>query len=79
MNRQGRIRRKFVEVEAGTAQGQMMFWDATLSKWVHTETTEVFWDDVNKRFGIGTATPVSKLQVAGTTTISRLLAGGVQP
>ncbi len=47
MERQGRLRRQWVE--KGTAQGQMMFWDATLEKWVHTEITEAFWDDVNKR------------------------------
>ncbi len=47
MERQGRLRRRWVE--KGTAQGQMMFWDATLEKWVHTEITEAFWDDVNKR------------------------------
>lgn len=37
----------------GTAQGQMSFWDATLGKWVMTETSEMFWDDVNKRVGLG--------------------------
>ena len=51
----------FMYGEHGTAQGQMAFWDATAAKWVHTETSEMFWDDVNKRFGIGTTAPVAKL------------------
>lgn len=79
MERQGRIHRKFVEVEAGTAQGQMMFWDATLTKWVHTEVTEVFWDDTNKRLGVGTASPNAALEVGGTIVVRRVLAGGVLP
>jgi len=78
MERQGRIHRKFVEVEEGTAQGQIMFWDATLGKWVHTEVTEVFWDDTNKRIGIKNAAPTSEVDVTGTVTMTRLLAGGVK-
>ncbi len=75
MERQGRLRRQWVE--KGTAQGQMMFWDATLDKWVHTEVSELFWDDVNKRMGINQATPTSALDVNETVTVKRLLAGGV--
>jgi len=78
MLRYGRLHRKFVEVEAGTAQGQIMFWDATLDKWVHTETSELFWDDTNKRIGINDSTPQSRLDVKGTVMMTRLLAGGVQ-
>lgn len=33
---------------AGTAPGQMSFWDATAGRWTYTETTELFWDDANK-------------------------------
>ena len=33
----------------GTTQGQMAFYDATLGKWTPTETSELFWDDTNKR------------------------------
>ena len=65
------------KVEDGTAQGQMLFWDNSLKSYVHTETIEVFFDDVNKRLGIGTATPTSKVDVVGTVTMTRLLAGGV--
>ena len=63
---------------SGTAQGQILFWDNTLKRWVYTETSELFWDDVNKRFGIKTATPSSELDVAGTITTTRILAGGVK-
>ncbi len=62
-------------LESGTAAGQLAFWDGT--QWVHTETNEFFWDDVNKRVGIKTATPSSELDVVGTVTMTRLLAGGV--
>ncbi len=75
MERQGRLRRRWVE--KGTAQGQMMFWDATLDKWVHTEVTELFWDDVEKRLGVNEPDPTSKVDVGGTVTMTRLLAGGV--
>jgi len=75
MERQGRLRRQLVE--DGTAQGQMMFWDDTKKKWVHTEVTEMFWDDTNKRLGIINSSPTSELDVTGTVTMTRLLAGGV--
>ena len=63
---------------SGTAQGQMIFWDNTLKKWVFADTDELFWDDTNKRFGIKTATPSSELEVAGTITTTRMLAGRVK-
>ncbi len=63
---------------SGTAQGQILFWDNTLKQWVFADTDEVFWDDVNKRFGIKTATPSSELDVVGTITTTRILAGGVK-
>lgn len=52
-------------IENGTAQGQLNFWDNTSSKWTYTETSEMFWDDTNKRLGIGTDSPVYKLDVTG--------------
>ena len=60
---------------AGTAAGQMLFWTGT--EWTYTETSELFWDDTNKRIGINKAAPTSKLDVAGTVTMTRLLAGGI--
>ena len=64
-------------LKSGTAQGQIAFWDNTLKRWVNTETSELFWDDTNKRLGIKNTTPTSTLDVTGTVTMTRLLAGGV--
>ncbi len=65
----------YVFVERGTAVGQILFWDG--NKWVHTEISEVFWDDVNKRLGINQSVPTSTLDVNETVTFKRVLAGGV--
>ncbi len=65
-------------LKSGTAQGQILFWDNTLKKWVFTETSELFWDDTNKRVGIKNTTPTSTLDVTGTVTMTRILAGGVK-
>lgn len=75
MKRSGRICR--VLVDEGTEQGQMLFWDNALRRWVPTEVSELFWDDVNKRMGINQSTPTSTLDVNETVTVKRLLAGGV--
>jgi len=60
---------------AGTAAGQMLFW--TGAAWTYTETTELKWDDINKRVGVKNSSPTSELDVTGTVTMTRLLAGGV--
>ena len=60
----------------GTAAGQMLFWTGTA--WAHTETNEIYWDDTNKRVGIKNVSPTSELDVTGTVTMTRLLAGGVK-
>ena len=67
------------KLEKGTAQGQMIFWDATLQMWVHTEVAELFFDDTNKWLGVRTNSPAAELEVSGTLVITRLLAGGVLP
>ena len=59
----------------GTAAGQMLFWTGT--EWTYAETNELMWDDTNKRMGIINNAPTSELDVTGTVTMSRLLAGGV--
>lgn len=64
-----------VLVERGTAVGQILFWDG--NKWVHVETSEAVWDDVNKRLGINQSVPTSALDVNETVTVKRILAGGV--
>ena len=56
------------QLEDGTATGQLTFWDG--NEWTYTETTELFWDDTNKRVGIGTATPATALDVEGYVTLS---------
>jgi hypothetical protein len=55
-------------VESGTAAGQMLFWDASSGKWVHTETAKLIWDDTNDRVGIGTATPAARLTIGNSDT-----------
>lgn len=57
----------------GTAQGQMLFWDAAAGKWTYTEITELFWDDVNKRLGIGTDNPGSLLHINSAEVVSTTL------
>jgi len=49
-------------VEDGTAAGQMVFWDGT-SEYKHSETSEIFWNDTDKRIGYGIATPGAMLEV----------------
>jgi len=50
------------DIDAGTTAGQLAFWDG--SKWTYTESTELIWDDANKRVGIGTSTPVTPLEIS---------------
>lgn len=61
----------------GTAQGQMCFWDDTLEKWTHMETSEIIWDDTNKRVGINRASPIKMVDIDGTIIAKRGLFGSV--
>ena len=63
----------YVFVERGTAIGQILFWDG--NKWVHTEVSELFWNDTTKRVGVNQSEPTSMVDINGTTTVKRLLAG----
>jgi len=45
----------------GTAAGQLFFWDGAAL--VHAETSELFWDDTNKRLGVGTSNPLYPLEL----------------
>jgi hypothetical protein len=36
------------DLEGGTVQGIMLFWDDTLKEWVPTTISELLWDDTNK-------------------------------
>jgi hypothetical protein len=57
-------------VDAGTAQGQLLFWNNGGSAWTYTETSEWVWDDTNKRVGINVAAPSSRLDVGGDVEIA---------
>ncbi|KKN18382.1 hypothetical protein LCGC14_0956330 [marine sediment metagenome] len=52
--------------EASTAAGQLLFGDGG-GAWDHTETSEIFWDDTNKRLGIGTASPSHNFHIVNTS------------
>lgn len=39
-------------VEDGTANGQMLYWDGA-TEWLHTEVTELYWDDADKSLFVG--------------------------
>lgn len=43
------------KIKRGTAQGQVAFWDSTQGKWVHTETSEIQWDDTAKTLKVQAA------------------------
>jgi hypothetical protein len=57
-------------VDAGTAAGQVLFWDHGNTKWTYTAASEWVWDDSNKRVGINEATPSSRLDVGGDVEIA---------
>jgi hypothetical protein len=44
------------------ASGQVAFWNGTSSQ---TGDNGLFWDNTNKRFGVGTTTPASNLEIIG--------------
>jgi len=54
----------------GTTQGQLFYWDDTLRKLTHTETSEMFWDDTGKILTFGnfpitpSSAPTTNYQVA---------------
>ena len=56
------------KLDDGTADGQMTFWNGT--SWTNTATSELFWDDTNKRVGIGTDSPTEKLDVNGKIALN---------
>jgi hypothetical protein len=63
-------------VERPTADGQILFGNNTTGKWVHSETSEIVWDDTNKRLGIGVASPARTLDVLDTSEQVRLSYSG---
>lgn len=49
----------------GTAEGQIAFWDG--SKWVHTEITELKWNDTDKKLEIAEL-DIDNININGSTT-----------
>lgn len=76
-----RVNFLLLRLEDGTDDGQMLYYDNTNKKWVHTETSEMVWSDISKALGINRIVPNSgsKLDVGGTVMVTRILAGGVGP
>jgi len=58
----------------GTAAGQMAFWNG--SAWVSIATSDVFWDNTNKRLGVGTASPAQELDLVGDFKLENTLSNG---
>ncbi len=50
-------------VEDGTADGQMVFWDNTAGEYKHTEIAELMRDDTNNRLSIRNTTPLTALDI----------------
>jgi len=51
--------------------GSVLFSNGTT---IAQDNANLFWDDTNNRLGIGTASPATTLQIAGTTTTQNILA-----
>jgi hypothetical protein len=59
-------------IEDGTADGELAFWNDTASEWKHTETSELYWDDTNKRLTVGSGSaPQLTLKDGGDNTSAR--------
>jgi hypothetical protein len=67
--------KKYVDdlAERPTADGQLLFGDNGAGIWVHSETSEIAWDDTNKRLGIGVASPAVTLEVSHATDTQLVL------
>jgi len=50
-------------IEDGTDQGQLNYWNATTSIWSPISKSDLFWDNTNKFLGIGIETPNRKFEV----------------
>ena len=54
------------QIDRGTAEGQLLYWDATNKRWVKTDEAQLKWDDT-----------LFVLVIDKTVQTKRLLAGGV--
>ena len=50
-------------VEAGTADGQVLYWDNSAKQYKYTEVTECKWDDTSKRMGFNTSNPTRRIDI----------------
>jgi hypothetical protein len=55
-------------LDNGTMSGQLIWFDGT--KWTYLSTTEVYWDDVNKRLGINLSGDSYSADITGSGTPS---------
>jgi hypothetical protein len=85
-------RKKAPNIEDGSADGQMLFWDNILQRYSYTEISELIWDDTDKELGIGTNSPNEPLHVrddidgnigirvqnesTGTAAVARIIVDG---
>lgn len=65
------------DTEVLGTDGVLLYWDNDLLAWFPTKESELVWRDLTKRFGINNSSPTSELDVTGTVTMTRLLAGGI--
>lgn len=65
------------DTEVIGTDGVLLYWDNDLLAWFPTKESELVWRDLTKRLGINNSSPTSELDVTGTVTMTRLLAGGV--
>jgi hypothetical protein len=47
--------------------GQLLYRDADLKRWLASTTSQMYWDATNERFGIGQSSPLAKLEVLDDT------------
>jgi len=54
-----------VHVPNGGSDGVLTFWNGGGSAWAATAQDELYWDDTNKRLGIGTTAPLRTMHIDG--------------
>ena len=54
------------QIDRGTAEGQLLYWNATTKRWTKTDESKLKWDDT-----------LFVLIIDNTIRTKRLLAGGV--
>ncbi len=65
------------DTEVIGTDGVLLYWDNDKLAWFPTKESELVWRDLTKRLGINQSDPTSTLDVGGTGTFTRILAGGI--